>query len=209
MKKNYFFIASLLLLLLSIFGFSDNLIWDLGQESNSDPKFIIHGLFMFAWFIIFVVQTNFIRKGDYKTHMKWGIAGMVTAIGVFLSTVYVFIAIFESWDAMAFYVKANRFFMLSFAVFVVLGYLHRREATKHKRLIYLASLLILEPILSRVSGHIGIENFNYAAAFILLVWNGLFVSLLVYDWMTLKKIHKISWLGFMWFYIVLAISILT
>ncbi|WP_291117917.1 hypothetical protein [Flavobacterium sp. UBA6135] len=205
MKKHYFSIVSILLLLLSLIAFSDNLITDVGQESNSDPKFIIHGLFMFAWFIIFVFQSNFIRKGDYKAHMKWGIAGMLVAIGVFLSTVYVFITVYKGLDSMPYFAKANRFFMLSFAVLVVLGYLNRQNGTKHKRFIYMASLLILEPILSRVSGNLHIDNVE---AFIAIVWNGLFISLFVYDWLTLKKIHKISWIGFVWFYIVWTISIL-
>lgn len=130
MRKYYFQTASIFLLILSVIAFSDNLITDVGQKSNSDPKFIIHGLLMFAWFIIFVVQTNFIRKGDYKAHMKWGIAGMLVAIGVFLSTVVVFITAFKGWAAMPFFVKANRFFMLSFAVLVLLGYLNRQNGTK-------------------------------------------------------------------------------
>ncbi len=206
MRKYYFQTASIFLLILSVIAFSDNLITDVGQKSNSDPKFIIHGLLMFAWFIIFVVQTNFIRKGNYKAHMKWGIAGMLVAIGVFLSTVVVFITAFKGWAAMPFFVKANRFFMLSFAVLVLLGYLNRQNGTKHKRFIYLASLLILEPILSRVTGNLNIDNLE---VFIVIVWNGLFISLFVYDWLTLKKIHKISWMGFVWFYIVWAISVLT
>ncbi len=40
MKKNYFLVASVALLLLSIIGFSDNLFTDIGQESNSDPKYV-------------------------------------------------------------------------------------------------------------------------------------------------------------------------
>ncbi len=206
MKKNYFLLTSVLLLSLSIIAFSDNLITDVGQESNSDPKFIIHGLFMFAWFIILIVQTNFIRNGNYKAHMKWGIAGMISAIGVLLSTVFVFAAVYEGWNAMPYFAKANRFFMLSFAVLIMLGYLNRQNGIKHKRFIYLASLLILEPILSRVTGNLHIENVE---AFVAIVWNGLFISLFVYDWLTLKKIHKISWMGFVWFYIVWTISVLT
>ena len=206
MRKYYFQAASILLLILSLIAFSDNMITDVGQKSNSDPMFIIHGLLMFAWFIIFVVQTNFILKGNYKAHMKWGIAGMVTAIGVFLSTVYIFVMVYKGYDAMPFYVKANRFFMLSFAVLVLLGYLNRQNGNKHKRFIYMASLFILEPILSRVSGNLQIEN---GEVFLVIVWNGLFISLFVYDWLTLKKIHKISWMGFVWFYIVWAISVLT
>ncbi len=205
MKKYYFQTVSIFLLILSLIAFSDNLITDVRQESNSDPKFIIHGLFMFAWFIIFVIQANFIRKGNYAAHIKWGVAGMITAIGVFVSTVYVFVAIYKGWDAMPYFAKANRFFMLSFAVLVVFGYLYRKNGARHKRFIYMASLLILEPILSRVTGNLYIENVE---GFIAIVWNGLFISLFVYDWLTLKKIHKISWMGFVWFYIVWVISVL-
>jgi len=205
MRKYYFQIASILLLVLSFIAFSDNLITDVGQKSNSDPKFIIHGLIMFAWFIIFAIQANFMRKGNYAAHIKWGIAGMITAIGVFLSTVYVFVAVYKGWDSMPFFAKANRIFMLSFAVLVALGYINRQNGEQHKRLIYMATLLILEPILSRVTGNLHIENVE---AFIAIVWNGLFISLFVYDWITLRKIHKISWMGFVWFYIVWGISIL-
>jgi hypothetical protein len=107
MRKYYFQTASLFLLVLSIIAFSDNLITDVGQKSNSDPKFIIHGLIMFAWFIIFAIQANFIRKGNYAAHIKWGIAGMITAIGVFLSTVYVFVAVYKGWESMPFFCKGQ------------------------------------------------------------------------------------------------------
>ena len=194
------------MLVLSVIAFSDNLFTNTGQKSNSDPKFIIHGLLMFAWFIIFFIQTNYIRNRNYKTHIRLGIAGMIIAIGVVLSTVYIFIKVYKGWDTMPFFVKANRFFMLSFAVLVLLGYLKRKNADLHKRLIFMASLLVLEPILSRVSGNLHIENVD---AFIVIIWNSLFISLFVYDWLTLKKIHHISWMGFVWFYLVWTISIIS
>ncbi len=206
MKKYYFQTTSIILLILSLIAFSDNLITDVGQESNSDPKFIIHGIFTLSWFIIFVVQTNFIRKGNINAHMSWGVAGMISGIGVFLSTLYVFIAIYKGWDVMPDFVKANRIFMLSFAILLVLGYLHRKNGAKHKRFIYLATLLILEPIIGRVSDKLQIENWEL---FYIVVWNGFFISLLIYDWINFKKIHKISWIGFVWFYIVWVFSILT
>ncbi|MFD2099326.1 hypothetical protein [Flagellimonas iocasae] len=65
MEKYYYPIVSSLLLVLSVLAFSDNLFWDIGQQSNSDPKFIVHGLFMLAWFITFVVQSFFIYKKNY------------------------------------------------------------------------------------------------------------------------------------------------
>jgi len=209
MRKYYFQIVSIFLLILSLIAFSDNLITNVGQESNSDPKFIIHGLICYAWFILFVIQANFIRKGDYKAHIKWGIVGMVTAIGVFISTVYIFVVVYEGWDAMPFWVKANRFLMGSFAVLVVLGYLKRNNAVQHKRYMYMATLYMLEPILGRVGEHIGLVEDLAFDLFEAGVWNALFISLFIYDWKILKKIHPISWMGFIWFYIVWTISILT
>jgi hypothetical protein len=116
---------------------------------------------MFAWFIILVIQTRYIRNRNHKDYIRLGIAGMVIALGVIISTVYVFAMVYQSWEAMPFYVKANRFFMLSFAILVLLGYLNRKNGARHKRLIYMASLLILEPILSRVAGNLHIENVEF------------------------------------------------
>lgn len=207
MKKHYFLIASMLILFLSLIGFSDNLVTDVGQESNKDPKFIIHGLFCFAWLGIFVVQSNLIRKGDHGSHIKWGVAGMVSAIGVFISTVYIFFEVYESWGAMPFWIKANRFLMLGFAVLVLLGYLNRRKGNLHKRYMFMASLYMLEPVLGRIGEHIGLVDFEFDV-FEGLVWNLLFISLFIYDWKILKKIHPVSWVGVLCFYIIWVISIL-
>lgn len=194
------------MLFLSLFAFSDNLIFDVKQKSNSDPKFIIHGLFCLAWFVILVIQTGYIRKLNYKAHIRLGITGMIVAVGVFISSVYVFVAIYKGWDAMPFYVKANRFFMFSYAILILLAYLNRKSGTKHKRFIFIATLYLLGPILDRVAGHLDIENVEVFNA---IIWHGLFISLFIYDWLTLKKIQRISWMGFVWFYIVWTISILS
>ena len=209
MKKNYFFIASIFLLLLSLVGFSDNLFFDVNQESNSDPKFIIHGLFMLAWFIIFVVQANFIRKGDYKAHTKWGIVGMLVGLGVVLSTFYVFVVVYEGWDAMPFFVKANRFFTTTFAAFVLMAYLDRKDAAKHKRFLYMGTLYIMGPVLDRVPGNLGvdIERLATFALIELVIWNSLFISLFIYDWKVLGRIHPISWMGAIWFYVIIGACI--
>lgn len=204
MKKYYFLTVSTLLLILSFIAFSDNLITDIGQESNSDPKFIIHGLFMFAWFVTFVTQSSFIARGNYQSHIKWGKIGFLISIGVFLSTLYVFISVFKGWDAMEPFVKANRLFWLSFATFILLAYLNRKNKLAHKRLIFWAIILPIEPIIGRVSDFFLIDNWEL---FYALVWHIFFASFFIYDWLTLKRIHPISWIGFAWFYLAWIISI--
>lgn len=203
MKKYYFLIVSSLLFIASILAFSDNLITDVGQKSNSDPKFVIHGLFMFAWFATFVAQSYFIARKNYAAHIKYGKIGFLLSIGVFFSTLYIFIAVFKGWDAMEPFVKANRLLMLSFATFILLAYLNRGNKLVHKRLIFWAIVLPIEPIMGRVSERLYVDNWEL---FYVLVWHAFFASFFIYDWLTLKRIHPVSWIALVWFYIAWAIS---
>jgi hypothetical protein len=200
--RNYFLWASIYLLILSLAGFSDNLFFDVGQESNSDPKFIVHGLFFLAWFILLVVQSWHISKKNYKAHIALGSIGMLIALGVVLSTFYVFVAVYKGWSVMPFHVKANRFFTTSFALLVLLAYVYRKEAVKHKRLLFMGTLYVMGPVLDRVGSKLGLESLIGFVVFELIIWNGLFISLFIYDWLTLKRIHAISWVGCVWFYVV-------
>jgi hypothetical protein len=206
MKKNYFTVISILLLFFSIMGFSDNLFFDVKQPSNSDPKFIVHGLFMFSWFVILVVQTNFIRTGNYKVHIQWGTAGLIAATGTVLSTFYVFAALYKGWDTMPFFAKANRLLMPSFGLYVWLGYKNRKNSILHKHYLFLGTFFLLEPILSRFP--LGMLSETASYIFVLGVWNMFYISFFIYDWIVYKKIHQIVWISYLWLSIVYVISIL-
>ncbi|MBK6298385.1 MAG: hypothetical protein IPF48_10670 [Sphingomonadales bacterium] len=86
----FFPIASLFLLFLTIAGFWDNLFTDVGQPSNSDPKFIVHGLFCGSWMIALLAQSLLVNRGNVRLHRKLGMFALVAAIGVALSTIWVF-----------------------------------------------------------------------------------------------------------------------
>jgi hypothetical protein len=125
---------------------------------------------------------------------------MLIALGVVLSTFYVFVAVYKGWDQMSFIVKANRIWTLTFAVLVWLAYRYRKNAIWHKRFLYVGTLLVLAPILDRVADKLFIESFMNLDVFNMIIWNFLFGSLFVYDWLTLKRVHSISAVGLMWFY---------
>lgn len=154
-----------------------------------------------------VIQTGFIRKGNYKAHIALGIIGMFIALGVILSTFYVFVVGYKGLSVMEFYVKANRLFTLSFAVLVLLTFLNRKNGVLHKRYLYVGTLYVLGPILDRVAGKLNVESLLSIEMFEAIIWNALFLSLFIYDWLTLRKIHIISWVGFIWFYIVWILAI--
>lgn len=207
MRKYYFVITSSVLLLLALIAFSDNLFYDVKQESNSDPKFIIHGLFFLAWYVFLVIQSFQIKNRNIKAHIRQGTFGMVVAAGVVLSTFYVFFAIYKGWDAMPFFVKANRMHTTVFAIYVFLAFRYRKKPASHKRFIYLGTLFVLGPVLDRVIGLGGVPDLATAAIMEAVIWTILFIAQFRYDWVTIKKIHSISWVSFLLFYGIWGLSL--
>lgn len=206
-RGRYFSVLALILLGFALFAFSDNLLTNVGQKSNADPKFIVHGLFCLAWLTLFAVQANLVRIANVRLHRRLGVAGAIIAAGVVLSTLWVFVAVWHGWAAMQVVGKANRVLLPSYAVAVTLGFLARRRPDRHKRLFAVGSLYMMEPVLSRM-----FDPFNPVLdlfteeqvdqawwAFFVTVWNGLFVSLLVHDRLTLGRIHPVSAVGYGWF----------
>ncbi|MBK6912663.1 MAG: hypothetical protein IPH11_02935 [Ignavibacteriales bacterium] len=78
---------------------------------------------------------------------------MVVAIGVLLTTVYIFLVVYNGWNVMPINAKVNRFFMPSYALLVWLGYMNRKKPNKHKRFMYVGTLYMLGPILDRALDH--------------------------------------------------------
>jgi hypothetical protein len=218
----YFSIISVLLLALSIVAFSDNLFTDIGQSSNSDPKFVIHGLFGLAWYILLATQANLVRLRYVQLHRELGIATLIVAIGLTLSTLYIFIAVWKGWSNMTEEVRANRLLLPAYATCVFLAWLRRGQSDWHKRLILAGTFFMLGPVLSRSYDPLIVSWMQPLfpaftarvdeAGFLLFffgTWIGFFLSLALYDWRTLRRIHPVTAAGSAWFLLVWPISALT
>lgn len=208
-RRRFFFpVASLLLLGLTIAGFSDNLFTDVGQPSNSDPKFIIHGLFCGSWMIALLAQSLLVSRGNVRLHRKLGMFALVAAIGVSLSTIWVFVVVWKGWAAMGPEVRANRLLLPSYALFVGLGYRFRRSPERHKRFMYTGTLFMLEPILARAYDPLlvpfmsGLTEAQIDAAFLptlFAVWISFFLALFAYDWALARRVHAVTAGALLWF----------
>lgn len=206
-SHGYFAWMSALLLALTLWGFSDNLFSDVGQPSNRDAKFIVHGLCCLAWMALFALQAQLVRLRNVALHRRLGLCGAAVALGVVASTAYVFVQVWNGWDAMPAYLQANRLLLPSYGVFVCLALHRRRRADWHGRCLLVATLFMLEPVLSRAFDPLdpllqGFTDEEVDAAwwvFFVATWNGLFASLAVHDWRTLRRIHPATRLGYGWF----------
>jgi hypothetical protein len=206
-RRYYFPMVFALLLALSLVAFGDNLVTNVGQPSNRDPKMVVHGLFALAWMVMLVLQATFVRTGNMRWHRRLGMAGFVAAIGVTLSTLYLFVAGWKGWAVMPPEVKANRILLPSFSMLVLLAYFNRRRPDRHKRLVYAGTLCLLEPILSRCFDPLvvpllpAMPESGMETAFLIYLagsWSGFFISLFIYDALDLKRIHPISAASFAW-----------
>ena len=216
----YFSNVSVLLLALSIVAFSDNLFTDIGQPSNRDPKFIVHGIFGLAWYVLLATQANLVRVRNLLLHRKLGIATFIVAIGVTLSTLYLFVVLWKGWPNMEPDVRANRLLLPGYAVCLLLAWRLRARSDWHKRLIFVGTFFMLGPVLDRIYDplvmswakpmfpllytkqvdEIGFLMFRWGC------WIGFFLSLALYDWKTLRYVHRVTLAGGAWLALVVLIS---
>ena len=205
MRRFYFPAVFILLFALSLAAFWDNLVTDVGQPSNRDPKMLVHAFFAASWMLALVLQSAFIRAGNVRLHRRLGTAGFIAALGVALSTLYLFAAKWKGWALMEPEVKANRLLLPAFAVFILLAYRNRRRPDVHKRLVLAGTLFLLEPILARLYDPYlvpvlpdAVNRWDAVAYLVYLAgtWSAFYLSLFAYDRVTLRRIHPVSLTGF-------------
>ena len=118
---------------------------------------------------------------------------------------------------MSFLVQANRLLLAGFALLVLLAYLARARPDWHRRYILLASLFMLEPVLSRAFDPFEplLTRFSDSQidgawwVFFIVTWNGLFLSLLAYDRSVLGRAHPATKRGLVLFYAIwLAVALI-
>ncbi|RYY86355.1 MAG: hypothetical protein EOO15_14685 [Chitinophagaceae bacterium] len=217
---SYFSIVSVLLLVLSIVAFSDNLFTDVGQPSNSDPKFIVHGLFGLVWYVLLATQANLVRTRNLRLHRKIGIATFIVAIGVTLSTLYIFVVLWKGWENMEPEVRANRLLLPGYALALLLAWQRRGQSDWHKRLIFIGTFFMLGPVVDRAYDPLimswskpllstlytkQVDEIAYLA-FRWGSWIGFFLSMLLYDRKNLGRTHPVTLAGCGWFVLVVLIS---
>ena len=200
-------VGSVLLLVLSLIAFGDNLLTDIHQPSNSDPKMVVHGLFALGWMVLLVVQANLPRMGKMQLHRRLRVSAFWVGAGTVLATLYLFYAVFRGWSVMTPEVLANRVMLPSFGIALLAAWRLRNRPDWHKRLVYCGTLFLLSPILSRVYDPVVApllppyppgEDDHLFYSFLVIVWGGFFVGQLTYDWLKDRRLHPVSLAAFGW-----------
>jgi len=149
---SFFLFVGFIGLLAVLIGFGNTFIIPVTKGTFSAPPIVhIHGAFAFSWIILFLIQTSLIHYRRYRLHRTLGYSGIVIAAGVMTTMVFVGIYVvnrdlslglgdFSYSSIIGVITTAIMFFAL-----VIFGILKRKNARAHKRLMLLATILVLWP----------------------------------------------------------------
>jgi len=216
-NDNYFFSVNVLLLLIVLIGFSPTFY--LRPLSSQEPLpfyLIIHGISCTAWFIVIVIQSYFIKTGRVIQHKIYGkyfslIAPMIVLSGfaVVMYLIGKYHMQFPPPNSEA-YIEGEGIHdvmvsvggiiqLITFLLFVYVGYRYRSKGIIHKRAMLIASLIICQQALVRLGQFklfmIGEDPGASGGIYSVVVPFVLLLSLLVYDTIKFKKPKVISIVG--------------
>jgi len=199
-KARYFFvIMAILFPIIAVIGFTPSYLAI--NEGQFKPHWFahVHGAIMGSWLLVFLTQSVLAAKGNLRFHRQLGLfsVGLGVIVWLCMATASIRARIAYpppledfTWDILLIEMSAMNLFGLFFAW----GVLARKKAATHKRLIYLATLVLLQAAVDRTRFLPGIENTFYVR-FIYL--DLLIVPLIIYDFITTRRIHKMTIIGTM------------
>jgi hypothetical protein len=120
------------------------------------PLVVVHGLAMFSWVILFLVQSIFILNGNRRLHTRIGVAGAVLAGAmVILGSAAAILStrhnpeLYQPLGGARFFLATMLGEMFSFGTLVAIAVIYRRRAEIHRPMMLLASLMIISGALGR------------------------------------------------------------
>jgi len=199
--RNFFLLFALAAWMATAFGFYPSV----AQRFTGQPDYVaplvlqLHVFAFTGWLCLLSLQVLLVRTGRQQLHQRLGL------LGAFLVPVMVVTAIGAEIFSQRFYGEKYpenlRFFisplssMALFALFGVMALLQRRRPAAHKRLILLATTVVLTAAYNRWwgealyglfgDGYAGMVIHNYAGIDLLLI------LLVGYDWVTRRRIHSV------------------
>ena len=153
----------------------------------------IHAVAFSSWILLLLLQTALVTAGRTAWHKKVGV------LGAFLALLMVALGLAAAFDTQRRRtaipgleppaILAIQFAELAiFALFVTKGIIARRDRQAHKRLMLLSTINLMGPAISR-----------WPFAFVLrfppsigLIIDLLLLSLIAFDCLTLRKIHRVT-----------------
>ena len=157
----------------------------------------VHGVLMTLWLLVFITQSILAANNQLGYHRQVGVSAVALGILIWISMWVVsaraLIGYNPPVDHFLFDVLIIQFYGIAlFGLFFSWGIVERKRAASHKRLIFLATLVLTQAAIDRMQWLPGLYDALYVRFFYI---DALLIPLFTYDLITLKRIHPITWTG--------------
>jgi len=159
----------------------------------------VHGAVMSGWILVFLAQAILAMKGNFKFHRELGMfaaaLGVLVWVAMGVTSLHMIIANHPPEGYWFFDLLVAIFYLMAcFGLFFTWGILVRKkDPAAHKRLLLLATLVTLQSAVDRIHW---LPTFGISYPFIYFMYLDLMlIPLFVYDSMTLRRIHRVTWFG--------------
>ncbi|NIJ54440.1 hypothetical protein [Dyadobacter arcticus] len=158
----------------------------------------VHGVIMTAWLGIFLAQSLLIANDNVKRHRQLGQIGFIFGILVWISLVIITVRALivnnppeadGQFDILFIQLQG----LVLFGIFFTWGmWVRKKNIGAHKRLLLLATVIILQAAVDRIRFLPGLQ---YAIFIRFLYLDLLLIPLFIYDWISVRRIHRMTLLG--------------
>lgn len=188
-----FFMSMVVAIAVIVFvGFAPTFYLRPAFQSDSLPTvFAIHGTVFTAWIVLLVVQTALISARRTAVHRKLGVAGGgLAALMLIVGYMAAVTAARRGFvtpglpPPLVFF-AIPLFDLIVFPLLVGAALYYRRTPAAHKRLMLLSTIAILTAAVARLPGVLPSGPLMFFG-----LTNILVVAMLVYDWVTLGRVHS-------------------
>jgi FtsH-binding integral membrane protein len=156
LSRYFYFSMSLLLTGLVVWGFSRTVKQNLFHAAPARPGLLwIHAAAFTGWMAFFIAQSGLvrIRKVSWHRFLGWFGAGLATVMVVLGTVIAIIMARFDSFQLHASgtdaFLSIPFYDMLAFGVCVALAIYWRRSPEFHRRLLFIATIGLMDAALGR------------------------------------------------------------
>ena len=186
-------------ILLAVVGFGPNLYANFQGKISFPPIVHLHGALMLAWLTLYTVQATLVARGNLALHRRMGWATVVLAAVIWLFMGATQISALQRYDPEKFAFILQPMLIgfgqeVVFPVLVIWAVLARQQADWHKRLMTLATFVLMQAALDRMFWlpNEGLPMFWHAG---LRLYVLLLLPLFVFDLVRLKRLHPATLIG--------------
>jgi hypothetical protein len=202
-KGRYFFLAMAILFpVVAFLGFFPSV--QMMNEGALEVHWTthVHSAVMTSWLLLFLTQTILSVTGNLKFHRRLGLLSVVLAVLVFLMMGVVSFNLIIAHSApegsFTFDLLIGGFYeMFAFGLFFTWGMFSRKKnLSAHKRLLTIATIVLLEAAVDRIQLKHAFPSFGLTYPATNFIYADLlYIPLFLYDWVTIKRIHRATLIG--------------